>query len=301
MYWQLHLASRPIRHLHLLMSPPAQVAISEVRDRVRFYDLGTGAEYDALTVDLDVLDNDVPEERRDGLAQLKARNGDYLPFVELNASHLYVSEDGQLRLIHDLNAGLTLETDGESYSLDVGRDVAVQKTALDRELGSIVALTDDHKVHIFQQQIRMNIIEPELESILFLFMTDGGTKLILIGANKLISFDTSGDQLRSHDVHYNIGTAALSPDGQWLLIGDADHQLIRLYNKDLIPVRQQHAIDLLSQARPLQLFIETPSTEAPLVALDIADDGTLAFALAGVIGTSHIDMMTELPQQRLLL
>ncbi len=301
MYWQLHLASRPIRRLSLLMRDPAQVAINDTRDRIRFYDLDSGAHYNDLEIDLDMLDNDIPEERRQSLAALKARNGGYLPFVELNASYLHLSLDGQLRLIHDVNAGITLEADGESYSLDVGAQATVLQAALDREFGSIAALTDAHKLHIFQQQTRMNIIEPSIERLQHLFITDGGSKIIMIGANKLMSLDIYGKPIRSHDIHYNVGVAALSPNGNWLLVGDADHQLIRLYNKDLIPVRQQHAVDLLSQARPLQLFIETPSTEAPLAALDIANDGTLGFALAGVIGTAHIDLMTELPQQRLLL
>jgi hypothetical protein len=58
---------------------------------------------------------------------------------------------------------------------------------------------------------------------------------------------------------------------------------------------------LLSQAQQVQLFANTPPPEAPLSALDITNDGIFSFAMAGVLCTAHIDLMTELPQPRLLL
>jgi len=85
------------------------------------------------------------------------------------------------------------------------------------------------------------------------------------------------------------------------MISDADHQLLRLYNRDLIPIRQQHAVDLLSQAQQVQLFVNTPAPEAPLSTLDIINEGIFSFAMAGVLCTAHIQLMTELPQPRLLL
>jgi hypothetical protein len=301
MYWQLHLASHPIRHVHLILGRIPQIAVSDTRRKVRFYDLGTGAHYSDLSIDPDLLDNDIPEERRQNLEALKAPNGEYLPFVELNASHLYVSHDGKLRLIHDLNAGLTLEIDDQSIPLDTGKKQIVTHVALDRELGSIAAVTTDQILLVFQQQTLVSTIPLPGEPLVQVFVTVGGGQIVTVDAHSIKQMDTSGRILRQQAIHYTLGPTAMSPDGNWFLAGDADHQLIRLYNRDLIPVRQRHAIDLLSQAHQLQLFADRPEGAAPLVSLDITDDGTLAFAMAGVVCTAHIDLMTELPQPRLLL
>ncbi|HLA44134.1 MAG TPA: hypothetical protein VJZ27_11895, partial [Aggregatilineales bacterium] len=59
--------------------------------------------------------------------------------------------------------------------------------------------------------------------------------------------------------------------------------------------------DLLTSARQVQLFVDTPDETAPLVAVDITNDGLLAFSMSGVLCTAHIEGMTELPQPRLLL
>jgi hypothetical protein len=263
--------------------------------------LDTGAHYGDLDIDPDLLDNDIPEERRQSLEALKAPNGEYLPFVELNASHLYVSNDGKLRLIHDLNAGLTLEIDDQSIPLDTGKKQIVTQAALDRDLGSIVAVTTECVLYLFQQQTLVSTIPIPGETVLQVFVTVGGGQIVVVDAVSIKQIDATGKILRQQDVHYTLGPTAMSPDGNWFLAGDADHQLIRLYNHDLIPVRQRHAIDLLSDAHQLQLFADRPEGAAPLVSLDITSDGTLAFAMAGVICTAHIDLMTELPQPRLLL
>jgi len=302
LYWRLHLASFPIRNLHILEGSPAQLAVRDTRHKIRFYDLNTGGHYGDLEIDLDLLDNDIPEERREGLAALAAPNGARLPFVDFNTSRLYVSLDGDLRVIHDLNAGLTLEVGEEIIPLEMrGSRTAVRLAALDRELGTIAALTEDNVLHIFQQQMHINRIEMGNAQILRIFAPAGGGHILIVESDQLKLIDMTGKVQRSHELHYVQGVAALSQDGSHLVIADADHQLMRLYNRDLIPIRQQHAIDLLSEAAALQLFEETPSLEAPLVAVDVTNTGVLAFGMAGVLCVSHVDAMTELPQPRLLL
>ncbi|MBZ0307401.1 MAG: hypothetical protein K8I82_15140, partial [Anaerolineae bacterium] len=101
-----------------------------------------------------------------------------------------------------------------------------------------------------------------------------------------------------YNLHYTIGSAAMSPGGNWLVVGDTDHQLIRLYDDALVPVRQQHAVDLITTARKLQLFTSIPAAAAPISALDITDNGILAFGMAGVLCVTRIEKLTELPQPR---
>lgn len=301
MYWQIHLASHPLRSLHILSSHPALLAVRVSRETVYFYDLETGVYYSDLTIDLDVLDQDIIENRRAGLEALRAPNGDYLPYLELNASDLYISDDGQLRLIHDINAGLTLESGLQSTPLEIRDNKPVARVSLDRDLGTIAALTDDNALIIFQQQTPMTALSLEDSAITNLFMTAGGEHVILVEPTRLRRLDTGGKLIRAVEIHYTLGPVALSPDGDWLLAADADHQLLRLYNRDLILVRQQHGVDLISRAQPVQLFVDEPAPAAPLAALDIADNGVFSFALAGLLCTAHIDMMAELPQPRLLL
>jgi hypothetical protein len=300
MYWQLHLASQPLRSLHLLSGRPSLLAVRASREQVNFYDLNTGAQYDDLHVDLDVLDNDMPEERRTSLEALRAPNGEYLPYLELNASDLHISEDGQLRLIHDYNAGLTLENGLQSVPLDIPNNQAIKHVSLDRDLGTIAALTEQNVLHIYQQQTRMNTISLA-NTPMTLFISTGGEFVLLVEPGNLRRLDTAGKVLRTAEIHYTVGPVAMSPDGNWLMVGDADHQLLRLYNRDLILIRQQHGVDLLSRARPVQLFVDVPTPSAPLAALDITNEGVFSFAVAGILCTAHIDLMTELPQTRLLL
>lgn len=300
MHWQQHIASQPLRRLNILNGNPDQIAVTETRQKIRFYDLATGASYPDLEISLNLLDNDTPEERREGLSQLKAPNGSFLPFVDFQSSHLYTSFDGSLRLIHDLGDGLTLEIDDQSIPLDIPREKSVTQVALDRDLGSVAAVTDDHLLYVFQQQTQVNTVFLDAAPILKVFIKMGGSEIVVVYPEKLVLMDTLGKILFSQNIHFAVGSVAMSPSGDWLAIGDADHQLLRLYNHDLVPVRQQHAIDLITTAHRLQLFATMPAPAAPISALDITDGGVLAFAVAGVLCAAPVGMLRELPQPRLL-
>lgn len=301
MHWQLHLSSQPLRTVNILPKDSHDIiAVSNSRDRIRFYGLSDGAHYGDLLVDLDLLDNDSPEERRAKLAELKAPNGAFLRFLEFNDSELYVSMDGGLRLIHDLQAGITLEIEDQVIPLNLPGNGSVISTALDREMGTIVALTEDNIVYVYQQQSLISTLPQEEERILKVEIVNGGSQILLVQPSTLRLIDTAGKTVRSHDIHYSIGPIAISPNGNWVAASDTDHQVIRLYNRDIIPVRQQHAVDLVAKAQQLQLFASVPAAAAPLAALDISDSGALAFAMAGILCASHVDRLSDLPQPRLM-
>jgi hypothetical protein len=296
MAWQLQLEGQHIHRLEILLGPPPQVAVIDTRYRVRFYDLLNGAFYDDLHLDGDLLDQDSPESRLAALEALTAPNGQALPMVHLNGCHLYTSQNGHLHLIHDLNAGLTLD----DLPLEMGSDLTVRLVDWDRNLGTIAALTSNNHLYFFRQHMLMTLLELEAE-VLNLFVTASGSQVILVQRDRLCVLDTTGKLLRQQEIYYRVGPSALSPDGNFLLLGDADHQVLRLYNRDLIPTRQQHAVDLLSRARQLQLFSEELSSNMPFQALAMANNGQLCFAMANVLCASHIKAMGELPQPRLLL
>lgn len=297
LHWQLYITSQPLRRIFILPGKPAQLAVSETRQKIRFYDLKNGAHYQDLMVDFDIAGKNTPEAYREGLNQLKAPNGVFLPVVDFPTSHLYTTLDGSLRLIQE--TGLTLEIDDQRLPLDIPSQKTVAAVDLDRDLGTIAAVTDDAALYVYQQQTRVSQIHLD-DTPTRIFIKAGGNELVLIYPEKIYLVDTAGTILRQCDLHYTIGSAAMSPGGRWLAVGDADYQLIRLYNHDLIPVRQQHAVDLITTARKLQLFTSIPAAAAPISALDITDNGILAFGMAGVLCVAKVEHLTELPQPRSL-
>lgn len=297
MAWQLQVEGQYIQRIDILQGDPSQIALLDKRYKVHFFDLNNGAFYNELAIDADILDSDVPELRAAGLEALMAPNGCPLPMVYLNGSHLYTSEDGKLHLIHDLNGGLTLD----DMPLEIADDPVVQLVDWDRELGTIAALTKTQQLYLFQQNILMNQLDLSGLEIVNLFVTGEGSRVLLVQSDRLKLLDTSGKMMREQEFYYSVGPSALSPDGNLLLLGDSDHQVLRLYNRDLIPIRQQHAVDLLSRARQLQLFSEELSSNMPFHALAITNTGQLCFAVANAFCASHIKAMGELPQPRLLL
>ncbi|NJL93706.1 MAG: hypothetical protein HC915_08215 [Anaerolineae bacterium] len=301
MNWRLHISNQPLRRVNLLPGNQPQVAVTETRTRVRFYDAASGAHYSDLELDVDLLDRDEPAERRAGLQQLRAPNQAYLPLLEFGSSYLYTSNDGQLHLIHDQHAGISLEVDDDIIPLDVGSDSEVLLVALERELGTIAALTGDQRLHIFQQQTRQSTFSLGDTAVLNCFLVNGGSQLVLVEPDRLRLLDTTGKTLLTQSIHYAIGLAAISSNGNWLVVSDAEYQLLRLYNYELVPVRQQHAIDLLMEARQLQLFANYPADFAPISALDITNSGLIAFALGGTLCVTHTERLTALPQPRRLL
>lgn len=299
MHWQLHIASQPFRSIFILPGKPAQLAVSETRQKIRFYDLISGAHYLDLELDLKLLDHDSPEERREALNQLKAPNGMFLPVVEFQDRRVHTTMDGSLRLIQD--AGLILEIDDQTLPLDISPEQTVVAVDFDRDLGTIAALTDDHVLYVYQQQTRINTILLEDDLPVRIFIKAGGNEIVLVYPEKLCLLDMKGRIICQRDLHYTIGPVVLSPAGNWLAVADADYQLIRLYNQELVPVRQQHAVDLITTARQLQLFTNIPAPAAPISALDITDSGVIAFGMAGVLCVAQVEMLTELPQTRPLL
>lgn len=293
-YWRIQVAAFALRRIHILShTNQTQIAVCDLRERVRCYGFNDGALYSDVALELDILDHDLPSARQAGLERLKADNGVYFPFVELNGSHLYTSDDGSQRLIHDLNAGLTLEDGRGSYPLDLGDQKVVVKAGLDRAGGRGAAVTPNSRLHLFQgtQPVRSILLDAPVEA---LYMA--GDTLIVIEAEHIKRFDQHGTLFYKQPLHYRSGPTALSPNGKWLLVADMEYQLLRLYNANLELIRQQHAVDLMNRARPLQMFITEPSFLTPIAALDINNEGQISFAMGGILCTAHIEMMTRLPR-----
>lgn len=293
MHWRLDLHQPFLRQIHLLGN---QVAVSANERRIHFYEVETGAPYPELEIMPSLLNNPVPEERREGFNQLKAPNGLFLPQVKFPDTTLLTSLDGGLRLLW--GETLTLEIDELAIPLDIPPQTTIEQAALDGDLGSIAAVTDEPNLYLFQQQTRLNRVFLDDPPLVKLFITLGGAAIVLVYPHKLCLLDSVGKLRKIQDLHYHVGGAALSSDGAWLAVADADSPVIRLYNQELMLVRQQQVLDLITIARPLQMFSPLPAV-APVTALDVQGE-MLAFGMAGVLCVTPIEAFAPVPQPRLL-
>jgi hypothetical protein len=222
--------------------------------------LEDGTEQATLELDIELLDNDSEEQREAGLLGLKAPNGAYLPLVTLGKTQLYLSGDGQTRLIHDLNASLALEkalpgSQTASYPLDLGKKGRPRAVAWEPNRGLIAALSKAGVLHIFEQEKALRQGRCAYAPPLKLFVMAGGEQLLLLNAQGLHLLDLDGQLIQHRALHYEAGAIAISPDGAHILMGDNDSQVLRLYDRELQLLRQRHAMDFLLEARQLQLFV----------------------------------------------
>ena len=283
-----------------------QVAVWDNRHNVHFYDRRDGTPLGELRLaEVEPPEDLSAESWRATTATLRAPDGPYLPAVYLNRLVLHQSADGRLRLYHFQDGSLILEVDGRNIALDREQDGRFLVAGLDRALGMSGAYNDGGLLHIFQQHVRVGTFEIELklglDARLNLVAPEARGRLILSDGERILVVDSAGQVMDELVTHYTAGALAVSPNGELLAVADIDDNLVRVYREGLRPTHQKHAIDLMANARQVQLLASLPGRKAGLSALEIADDGTLAFALGGVICVTHIKALDELPQPQPLL
>ena len=70
-----------------------------------------------------------------------------------------------------------------------------------------------------------------------------------------------------------------------------------MYDSDLVPLHQRHAVDLMARATQVQLIADPPPSRITLHTLAVDNNGTIAFALAGVVCVSDVTQMLTLTRQ----
>ncbi len=305
MTWRLHLSNQAIQQLHILNGDPALLAVWVRRDRVAYFDLNSGVAYSEPMP--------APNPEGEGAAAfgelvstLLAPNRVYLPQVRTARSTIYTTNDGQMRIHYRGDANLVLEIYGEEVRLDAQGAALFTAVDLDRFLGVIAALDESGKLHLFQQSIPVGVFDiglrPNGDLQTGVVLAHGGQTIFATDGHTIVLVNNAGQVLKQTGVHYSIGRLTCSPDGKLVAAGDVETGVIRVYSgDDLMPTHQRFAIDMLAKARQIQLMAEMPPPSVSVSALALADDGTLAFAISGVICVSSIEVMDVLPRPQALL
>lgn len=297
MNWHLRLSEGPLPAVQLVNGDPPLVAVWLTPDSVYFYAEEDGVYYGGL--DLSNPPDDLRSETwRDYLEGLRAANGAYLASVNLEHTFVLTSNDGRLHVYQRDYHQLILDVDGEQTVLEQNSDAGLISIGLDRELGTIGALSDDNHLKIYQQQFYLGAYPLE-STAKKLFVPDESGTVVLIGEQKIQIADTAGQIQQSAEASGPIGAAACAPDGSRIV--SAEQDVLKVYNARLQLLRQGSALDLLERSIALELLPENnvflPSSPE---AIAVSNTGKLAFALGGFLCCTSIDQLSRLPQPRKL-
>ncbi len=303
--WRLHLSTQPVSAVQIISGDVPQVAIWDSRHNVYFYDL-----HDATPLgSLRLADQQPPADLNDEywrmfVAELQAPNGRALPVAYFNGLTLHQSDDGRMRVYH-AQERLILEVDGRHIVLNREDDGRFLISALDRTLGIIGAINDDGMLTVFQQHVRVGQFDLGLslgvDARLSLLAPSGTGTLVVSDGEHVAIVDSAGRVQHQWQAHYAAGPVAASPNGKIIALADIDDNVIRIYDGELHPTHQKHAIDLIAEARQVQLLASLPGRKAALSAMDVSDDGVIIFALGGVVCVTRLEALDVLPQPRPLL
>lgn len=306
MGWRLHLSSQPVFAVQFITGDVPQLVVWDSQHNAHFYDL-----HDATPLGEKKFTESQPvaepqdEAWQAFLPDLRAPGGDVLPTVYLKGVTLYQSRDGRMRLYHYQDGRLLLDIGDSPLSLHKENEGRFLVSALDRTLGLIGAYHEDGALHIFQQHVRVGTFEFDfvrgVDARLSMLAPDGRGRLIVGDGERVVIVDAGGRVEQELAAHFTVGSMAVSPNGQIIALADIDDNLIRLYDHEFRQTHQKYAIDILADARQTQLIASLPGRKAALAALDVSDDGDIAFALGGVVCVSHREALDVLPQPRPLL
>lgn len=303
MSWRVHLANSAIHALHVLPTPRPMLAAWTRPDHVELFDMADGSRLEERTLP------PAPRGRYNArvweayVAALAVSAHHWLPNVTTPDYTLLLTDDGRARLYWDHERSLTLVDEGNRFSLDT--DGARHFVALDfdRELGTTLALADDGRVHLFQQEDKLGVFEvglaPSADRRAAVAIASGGQTLFVSDGQRLVVLNHNGRVIKQLDTHYEISLMACSPDGQVLGLTDNENGVLRLYRgQDLLLTHQKFAIDLIATARRSQLLEEMPPLTTAVNSIALYTAGTVVFAMGGVICATHADDFNRLPNVR---
>lgn len=296
MDWSLRLSDTPLHIVQLLDGDPPLLCAWTTRDIVYFYAQDDGAYYGGLDI------SNAPDDQRgaawrDYLEGLRAPNGAYLPLVDLGHTVVLTSRDGRLRL-YQREHQLTLDVDRQQTVLELEEDAALLSVELDRELGTIGALGNNDRLHVYQQYLYLGAYPVE-HGAKKIYVPDESGSVVVVSEQRIQIFDTAGHVQRT--VETINSTSACTPDGSRMLTADQEQGLLKVYNANLRLLRQQSSHTLLKWSTPIDDWMENvaflPTSPESLA---LSNAGRLAFALGGLLCCTHLNRMAALPQPRIL-
>jgi len=301
MAWRIHLSERPIRRIDMLPGKPSILSAWTGADQVTFLDLQTGAKRGEKT--LDKID---PTERTtetwsafmDGLT---ASNGVYLPSVRAGSATILTTPDGTIRLIRVGTRALFHVNKGIETVLPIDENVQTFAAVdMDRTLGLVAALDDAGKLHLYQQNVKIMtidtglVIEPEQRPDVA--VVNNGASIFVTDGKQIIAYGANGTLRRRIELYYSFGAIRASADGKLLVITDLDANVIRIYNGDtLTPTHQRFGVDLLADAKRVQVTPGPTTPSGALGALAVNTRGVVAFSVGGSLCVTNLARFKPLP------
>src|SRR5690606_6401660 len=127
------------------------------------------------------------------------------------------TDDGALRVYRQRDEQLFVETDGVEDKLSLVGGERLISMDLDGALGTFVALDEELKLHIYQQNIRIGAFDIGLTQDGDLrpavTVSRGGSAIYATDGRQIVHVNSSGSIQKTLDTHYYIGQLSASPSG----------------------------------------------------------------------------------------
>ncbi len=305
MTWRIHLTNQAIQHVHIIPGKPPVLAVWVRKRHVYFYSLPDGTRLDERTLPRPPRKRRTSDTWQTYLNLLKAPDDiHYLPHAPLGSVDVYSTDDGKLRLYRTAK-GLYLEVDDTEERLPIVDAKRFLALDLDRALGTIVALDETGKLHIYQQNLRIGAYDIGLNGDRMLrpavAVSRGGGAIFATDGRRLVIIEGSGHVQQTLDAHYDIGRMTCSPGGGMVLTADRQSGVLRAYQGDsLVLTHQKFAIDLVADATQKQLMADLPPMGTAISAMTAYSRGQLVFAMSGVVCATDVTHMDEVPRPKAL-
>ncbi len=303
MAWRLHLTNQSVQQLDILDGQAGKASLLAAwwrRDRVTYYDLQRGTMIADEVIEFPEVDDRNTLAWHEFIQSLRAPNDAPLPKIRTAFETIYRASSGETVLYQsgpaEIYAHLTYGSD--EVRLDVRGTRTLSRLALDSTGEYVAGLDNKGKLHLYRGEkrlgmysLQLNIVDGLIPSLAIarkaavIFASDG---------RSIVKASASGSVLQRIATHFDIGSLICSPDGQWIAVTDLESGVVRVYSgTDLSLCYQRFAIDLLANARQLQLLADLPPVAVAPNTMAIADDGTLAFALSGILCVTSLDEMIQ--------
>ncbi|MCU0497507.1 MAG: hypothetical protein MUF87_09170 [Anaerolineae bacterium] len=301
MAWWLQLTQRSLQRLDMLILPdaPALLAAWQRSDRASFYRLDTGSLISESEWTFPTDPDRTSEAWAAFLATLKVPNSAFLPIVQTPAITIYTTPTGQTRLFQTATNLIIKSLDHPEVPLEIKSNAAFRLIHLTDPL--LAALDQKGKLHLYRQTRRIGTydigIKLKPDSLADLAVTP--TLILVSDSTQIVQVSFTGKVMRQLKTHYVIARMTASPNGRYLITSDLETGVLRIYDGQTLQVSyQRFAIDLISKAPKVQLLADIPPETMALSALTIDDQGTVAFAISGVICVAQLEEFDRLPSDQ---
>lgn len=304
MAWRLHLTNQSIQQLDILDGTAEKSPLLAAwwrRDRVTYYDLQRGTLVADEVIEFPDVDDRNTLAWHEFIQSLHAPNDAPLPKIQTTFETIYRSQSGEMTLYQsgpaEIYAHLTYGSD--EVRLDVRGTKVLTRLALDPDGEYVAGLDNKGKLHLYRGEKRLGMYALQLNMVdglrSSLAIARKASPIFASDGRSIVKVEANGSVVQRIATHFDIGSLICSPDGQWIAVTDLESGVVRVYSgTDLSLCYQRFAIDLIANARQLQLLADLPPVAVAPNALAIADDGTLALALSGILCVTSLDEMIQI-------